>query len=184
MSLAGVSADDLARAGAEALGAGETTRAREIFARLSQVRPSDPGAWMGLAMAARALADPAAMLEALDRTLAFEPRHLPALMMKADHFASVGDGRAALSFYQAAERSAPPLQALPPRLRSEVERAGLMRQKYAREFSHHLEEAAAKARAAGSSARFDQAIDLLTGRRTLFLQEPSAFYFPELPQRQ
>jgi aspartyl/asparaginyl beta-hydroxylase (cupin superfamily) len=37
---------------------------------------------------------------------------------------------------------------------------------------------------ARSSRRFGQSIDLLLGRKSLFVQSPTAFYFPELPQRQ
>ena len=34
------------------------------------------------------------------------------------------------------------------------------------------------------SSRVSHAIDLLTGRKEIYLQQPSMFYFPELPQRQ
>jgi aspartyl/asparaginyl beta-hydroxylase (cupin superfamily) len=36
----------------------------------------------------------------------------------------------------------------------------------------------------GSSRRIDQALDLMLGKQQVFLQSPTAFYFPELPQRQ
>jgi aspartyl/asparaginyl beta-hydroxylase (cupin superfamily) len=36
----------------------------------------------------------------------------------------------------------------------------------------------------GAGPRFEEAIDILFGRRDIFRQQPSAFYFPGLPQRQ
>ena len=35
-----------------------------------------------------------------------------------------------------------------------------------------------------SHTRFGQSLDLLLGRRRVYLQEPRHFYFPQLPQKQ
>jgi aspartate beta-hydroxylase len=104
-------------------------------------------------------------------------------MMKADHFAAIGDGRAAQAFYGAVASRAPPAQTLPPAIRAQVERARARAAHYARAFEDHLRAAVARSGAA-PSARFAQSIDLLLGKREIYLQQPTSFYFPELPQRQ
>ena len=47
-----------------------------------------------------------------------------------------------------------------------------------------LEAAGQGITAASVSPRVDMALDLLLGRRQLYVQEPTSFYFPGLPQRQ
>ncbi len=123
------------------------------------------------------------MMSALDRVLALAPGHLTALMMKADHFAAVGDGRAAQAFYGAVASRAPPAHTLPAPVRAEVDRARARADDYARAFEAHLRESVARS-GAQPTARFAQSIDLMLGRKQIFLQQPTSFYFPELPQRQ
>ena len=150
------------------------------------MNPPDPrtlDTLFGLAAASRDRGDTAGMMSALDRLLALAPGHLGALMMKADHFAAAGDGRAAQSFYGAVASRAPPSHTLPPAARAEVERARARAADYARAFEAHLQSAIA-ASGAEPSARFAQSIDLMLGRKQIFLQQPTSFYFPELPQRQ
>jgi aspartate beta-hydroxylase len=176
----------LTRAGAEALNRREPAAARSLFEKVTAARPSDISAWIGLALACRDLGDDARQIAALDRALAVNPGHLPALLMKADYFAKTGDGRAAKSFYRAAVDRAPPLETLSPQLRSEVARAERQAAQYVQTFDAHLHDAitAAGFDPANSSSRFAQSLDLLLGKKQLYLQQPRAFYFPELPQRQ
>ncbi len=144
--------------------------------------PRDLDALLDLASARREARDPGGMLEALDRVLAMAPGHLGALMMKADHFAAAGDGRAAQAFYGAIASRAPPAHTLPPIVRAQVERARARAAGYARAFEDHL--TAAVDRAGGApTARFARSIDLLLGKADVYLQQPTSFYFPELPQR-
>jgi aspartate beta-hydroxylase len=143
----------------------------------------DLDALIDQALACRNRGDAAGQLAALDRLLAVSPGHLGALMMKADHFAAVGDGRAAQAFYGAVASRAPPAHTLPPAVRAQVERARARAAHYASAFGDHLREAVTRSGEA-PSARFAQSIDLLLGKKEIFLQQPTSFYFPELPQRQ
>ena len=176
----------LTRAGAEALNRRDPTSARPLFEQVTAARPSDVGAWIGLALACRDLGDDPGQIAALDRVLGANPGHLPALLMKADHFAKTGDGRAAKTFYRAVVDRAPPLETLSPHLRSEVIRAQRQAAHYAQTFDAYLHEAisAVGFDPATSSRRFAQSLDLLLGKKEVYLQQPRAFYFPELPQRQ
>lgn len=172
------------QAGIETLQSGDATGARYIFERSAAARPADLGAWFGLALAHRALGGETGEVAALDRVLGLDPRHIFALSMKADHFARVGDDRAAQAFYGAVVAGAPP--APPPAMRETILKAKAKSEAYAQAYESQLLGALAEAGfdAATSSRRFGASVDILLGRKQVFLQSPKAFYFPELPQRQ
>lgn len=176
--------DGLARTAAEALRNQDTQAAKDLFSRMANARPSDARAWYGLAQACRRLGDNTGQQRALDRILEGNPNHVGALILKADHFARTGDGRAAHAFYEAAVTRAGP--DLPADMRAEVQRARQESQRYARSYEDHLRDALAGAGfdPATSSPRFGRCLDLLFGKSRIFLQSPTSFYFPELPQRQ
>jgi aspartyl/asparaginyl beta-hydroxylase (cupin superfamily) len=172
------------QAGIETLHSGDATAARLIFERAAAARPGDLGAWFGLALAYRALAEEAGEVQALDRVLNLDPRHIFALSMKADHFARTGDDRAAQAFYGAVVANAP--SAPPPAMRETILKAKAHSDAYARAYEAQLLGALARAGfdPETSSRRFGASVDILLGRKKVFLQSPKAFYFPELPQRQ
>lgn len=125
-------------------------------------------------------------IAAIDRLLAAEPRNLRALLMKADHLAAQGDPRSASSFYLAAIRSAPAQGQLPSDLIAQLRRAKEICDRYAAEYQSYLQQALT---AKGfdpnvSSRRFAQSLDIVLGRKRIFLQEPKYYYFPGLPQLQ
>lgn len=175
------------RAGIEALERGDPAAARTAFLAAAEASAS-PGEslWWGLARSCDALDDDDQALAAVDRLLAISPRHVLGLIMKADHKAKQGDGRAAYAFYAAAVGAAGDLQRLPRPVRGEIGRAQRQMAHFADAYAEHLLSVLAEAGfdPARSSSRFGQAIDLLLGRKSLFVQTPTAFYFPELPQRQ
>jgi aspartyl/asparaginyl beta-hydroxylase (cupin superfamily) len=176
----------VAELAASALRRDDPASARPLYEQLVEARPSDTDALVGLALARLGLGDEDGALELVDRTLAAQPRHLRALIMKADYLARSGDARAASTFYAAAVASAPPLETMGLEARAEVRRAQRQMAQISNTYEDHLSNALA---AAGfdptvSSRRFVQAIDLLRGRKRIYFQSPTAFYFPELPQRQ
>jgi aspartyl/asparaginyl beta-hydroxylase (cupin superfamily) len=181
-----IDAAQLRQAAAAALSRNDPVAARPLFERLAEMRPSDPDAWMGLALARRSLGDDAGAMAAVEKVLAVHPGHLKALVVKADHLARNGDGRAAHTFYSAAVTHAPPLETLSVELRGEVRRAQREVARYSQSYKDHLAETLSQAGfdAAASSRRFAQSVDLLLGRKQIFLQSPQSYYFPELPQRQ
>ena len=178
--------NQLGRAGADALRRQDHGAARALFEQVLAARPQDDSAWYGLALARRGLGDEAGQMTALDQVLGFQPGHLPALLMKADHFAARGDGRAAAAFYRAVVARAPAFETLSPDLQAAVRRAESESARYTEDYEAHLRGALSKAGfdPAGSSRRFAQSLDLLLGKKQIYFQSPTAFYFPELPQRQ
>ena len=178
--------DQLDRMAAEAFERRDFTAARAALEQLLAARPADIGAAFGLAIACRALGDGDAKLAALDRVLSADPRHLLALMMKGDHLSETGDGRGAQAFYQAVLTRAPPSDNMPPPLRDAVRRAAAQVERYKRDFETRLMASVVQAgfdpNAPGG--RFGHALDLMLGRRQIYPQAPTGFYFPELPQRQ
>ncbi|MCG8440788.1 MAG: hypothetical protein MI723_03175, partial [Caulobacterales bacterium] len=142
--------------------------------------------WLGLAYAHAGLREETAKLQALDRALQIDPHNARALILKGDHYAKAGDVRAASTFYMAALRAAPPAESTPADLASELARARSACARYASDYEGHLR---ARLAAQGPvsetmTGRFERALDIMLGRKQVYLQEPSTFYFPELPQIQ
>lgn len=168
-----------------ALRQGRAAEARDLFSRLTSAGAALPDAWFGLARALAKLGDEAGEMAALDGALAADPRHLPSLIAKGDAYARREDLRAADTWYMAVSRLAATLPNLPPDARREVQRVEAERQRISQTFERHLLDRLSEAGlGAPGSERFAHAVDLLLGRRQIFLQQPRHFYFPELPQRQ
>jgi len=176
----------LRKTGAEALRRGDARAARDSFQRLADAGQADINIWIALAGACGRLGDLPAAHTAADRALSLEARNLRALIVKADLLAHEGDVRAASSFYLAAVQAAPPLNQLTADLRADLQRANAIIQQHGRQFEQILGTELGKAGfdARTSSHRFAQSIDLLFGRKQLYLQRPRYYHFPELPQIQ
>lgn len=172
----------LLQEGYAALRAGDHARARTVLERAVEAAPDDLNGLYGLALACLALGDQPAKLAALDRLLDVDPRNMRALIMKGDHYAEAGDDRAASAFYGEALAVAPP--DLPPDLMREAQRAHARQQAYAAAFEERLREVLDRSGMEGASGRFARSIDILTGRRQPYVQEPRTFLFAELPQIQ
>ncbi len=169
-------------AGIEALRRGDAASARQIFEQLVASGAATADTQLGLVYACSALHDGAAARAAIDATLALEPRNLRALMLKGDALAADGNGIGAASFYQAVVQVAPEGAALPPELRAEVERAYTLVDRYRLQFEQAM--TAHLAPMPDQSPRFRQSVDILLGRRDIYVQQPLLYYFPELPQVQ
>ena len=176
----------LAKDATAALRRGDAAGARAGFERLAAAGKADLAAWYGLAHACQALGDTAAALAALERALAAAPDNLQLLLMKGDLLAASGKASAATQFYRAVLKIAPPPEELPPELAAHLARARAQCARYAGQFEAHL---LTQVRAAGldgerDSARFAASLDLLLGKKEVFLQQPRLYYFPGLPQTQ
>ena len=186
MSIPSLDARALAQAGVAALRRGDAHRAREAFERVVTAGQADAASCLGLAYACRSLNDKGAALAAVDKALALEPRNLRALILKADHFAELGDARSAASFYQFAVKIAPPANEMPVELRDELGRAQAMCERYAGQFEAFLlDRLVRQGLVEGrSAARFSQSLDILLGKKKIYFQQPQTYFFPELPQIQ
>lgn len=136
------------------------------------------------ARAARDRSDFLALTAAVDALLRLNPREPRALVLKADALAGQGDDRSAMTFYGAALRQGRAVAAPPPDLVAELERAARAQAEGARRFEQGLRDGL-EARGfdpARSSARFAASLDIMTGKRRLYHQQPKFYLFPGLPQ--
>ena len=187
MTLTDAQINTLTQQGIAALQKGEGAQARTRFEEIVAARRGHAGAWLGLAYACNQLNDSEAMMTALDRCLALEPANLHALLLKADSLHNSGQKRQALGFYQAALTAAGRLgNAIPPDLRPGLQRAQAAVQAAAADYGAYLRNALKKKGVDlnHTSRRFSLAFDLAIGKRQLYLQQPTRFYYPELPQIQ
>jgi len=141
---------------------------------------SSPAEFVSLASARAKLGDHRAALEAVNQALALQPRNLRALILKADALAALGDARGASSFYRAVVSWAPAPHEMPAELRDDVARAAALCESYSAAFETYLRQRLAPR----EGSRFSESLDILTGRKSVFFQEPRQYYFPGLPQIQ
>jgi aspartyl/asparaginyl beta-hydroxylase (cupin superfamily) len=120
---------------------------------------------------------------ALRQRLAVQPRDLHALLAMGQLKARDSDDRAATSFFQTALSVASLVQSVPPELHPQLRAAQGFLATANQRFEAHLIDKIDKLGVI-SSTRIAHALDLLLGKRELFVQQPSSFYFPGLPQRQ
>lgn len=185
MELTNNDAERLAKTGVQALQGGRPAEARQCFETITQSGRANAQIWLLLAVACRADTDPVAEEAALDQLIALEPRAVRGLIMKGDCRARADDERGALLHYEIALRIAAD-QDLPEDLHVEMRRAGAWVAALKEDIVERREAALIERGwpAERRSARFQQSIDILAGRKRIFVQEPTGYYFPELPQVQ
>ena len=155
---------------------------------MTDVRSNDPppqiDALIREARHARERSDAAALAAAADAVLRINPRELRALVFKGDALSAQGDHRSAMSFYGAALAQGRAVAAPPPDLRAELQHAAAAQAEGARLFEQGLRDGLARRGfdPATSSSRFAASLDLMTGRRRLYYQQPKFYMFPGLPQ--
>lgn len=121
-----------------------------------------------------------------ERRLRADPRDPRALIAKGDALAGLGDDRAAAGLYSLALRHAGDGRRLEPDLIADLKRVQVAARDQARRFEAHLADRLASAGfdPATSSDRFALSLDLMAGRKQLYLSEPLFYLFPGLPQIQ
>ena len=185
MQLSNQEAERLAKEGVDALQRGQPAIARARFESIAQSGRANGQIWLLLAVACRSDNDGGAEEAALDQLLTLEPQAVRGHIMKADCRANAGDERSALRGYEIALLIAAN-QELPADLRAELQRA----EAWVAQFKARVvEQREAKLLARGlppekRSRRFQHSLDILAGRRQIFVQEPTGYYVPELPQVQ
>lgn len=151
----------------------------------SPAAPANAAALFELARQCQGRGDAAGEASALERFLALQPRHIPALVRRADLYAAAGDARSASSYYLTAIRSAP-AAGVPKEIAALLARAKEACDRYAIDYREYM------LRSLGekgfdprtSSPRFAESVDLILGQKRIYLQEPRYYYFPGLPQIQ
>jgi tetratricopeptide (TPR) repeat protein len=176
-------AEAMIKAGIAALQRGDAADARRLLREVVESGSPVPPPWFPLAQACRHAGDDAGEDQALDKVLEAQPRNIGALIMKGDRHQRTGDKRAAASFYRTALAAAGNTQPS-PLLANELRRANAAVQAVEREFEAHIAGRLAKQgmKAAAGNERVWTAIEIMLGRKQVYLQQPTSFYFPGLPQ--
>jgi aspartate beta-hydroxylase len=170
--------------GVRMMARGVADQAQLLFSRAAGANPNQPSIWANLASSLKALGRRVEEFDAIEKALALEPRHLSALLQKADYFEWSGDPRNAAQAYQAALDSLPSGAAIPPHLKSafEVARTKVDADRVA--LGNALEESLAAVRerhGGGPQPRVDACLDTLMGKRRVYHSQPTWMYFPGLP---
>ncbi|RLQ21774.1 aspartyl beta-hydroxylase [Seongchinamella sediminis] len=142
--------------------------------------------WMGLAYACGNCKDEQGALAAVEQALALEPRNPQALLFKADHLWHWQQQEQAARFYQTLLQVCESMDTPPPGLADQLDRARQRSEQVADQRLHYLRQQLAELDIDGDkvSPRFGQALAISTGEKLFYPQQPSKFFFPELPHVQ
>ncbi|HEX6218596.1 MAG TPA: aspartyl/asparaginyl beta-hydroxylase domain-containing protein [Sphingomicrobium sp.] len=169
--------------GLQAMQNGQPEAARAAFEKVVAAGRATSQLWLLLADACAATGERDRAHEALDQVLSAEPRNIFALLLKGDLFSEQADDRAAIAFLQRAIATASAAPALPGDL---PQRLAAARSKVAvleARFDQHLAEKIKEAGIDHVPPRLAEAIRIATGKQDVYLQQPTSFYYPGLPQR-
>jgi len=172
-------------AGFRALQCGDLSSARDSFIRLIAKGNANANIWYGLSVVHRMSGESTEESDALERCLTLNPGHIMGLIAKGDRYTAAGDSRAASAYYQTALEHAARRPSISPELRAALQRVESINRQFTIEFERHLLAALSETGLMEETTpRFNQALDLLLGKRQIYFQQPKYFFFPELAQIQ
>lgn len=162
---------------------GDAARARELFQRATQADPGHPMLWSNLASSLHALRLLPEELDAIERALVLEPRHLPALLQKGAVLEATGDSRNAARAYRNALATLPRGAAAPQAMAGMLEHARgvIARDDAALAAAIEGRLGPLRQQHGGAQRRVERCIELLTGARRRYESQPTFMYFPEIP---
>jgi aspartate beta-hydroxylase len=163
---------------------GNAAGARALLERAVVQEPANATLWMNLAITLRSLGFDEEQLQALQRVLEIEPRHLGALLNKGALQERQGKRKAAAKTYHHALQTIPAGASLPNSLQPLVRRAIDVTNANDAALADYLAAQLSGLRrehAGEDHARVDHCIDALLNRRRIFTPQPTFLYFPKLP---
>jgi aspartate beta-hydroxylase len=170
--------------GVRMMSRGAAAEAHALFSRATAADSTHPALWANLASSLRALGRREEALDAVEKALQIEPRHLSSLLQKGAFLEESGDKRGAARVYQNALLCLSPGAEPPPAIRDAIARArSFVAADYAA-LQAALEEplAAVRQRHGGArQRRVDLCLEHLMGQRKAYAAQPTWMYFPELP---
>ena len=172
-----------AQRGVGALQRGDFLSARNAFAAVTSSGNASPQAWLLYAQACDGCQDADEALIALDQVLASDSDNPFALLMKGEIFARKGNDRAAVSFFRRAIRRCAQMQELPGDLPQRLERAQEAVAAAEHRFEKTLHATLHERGITEVPARVAESLAIAAGKHRVYLQEPTSFYFPGLPQQ-
>ena len=171
-----------AQRGVAALQRGDFAEARDAFSIVTASGAATPQSWLFLAQACEGFGDFSTAASALEHVLESDPGNPFVLLMKGDIHAREGDDRASVSFYRMGLRRAAELDPLPGDLADRVRKAEAAIAAAEERFENQLERTLADRGIHDVPPRFAEALAIASGKQPVYLQQPTSFYFPGLPQ--
>jgi aspartyl/asparaginyl beta-hydroxylase (cupin superfamily) len=170
--------------GVRMLARGAPDQAQALFARATLADPKHPTLWANLASSFKQLGRRADEIDAIEKALALEPRHVSALLQKGAYLEATGDVRNAARTYQNVFACLPPAAEAPGNLKDALAHAKSVVDADLAALAGALEEPLAQIRERHGGARqgrVDRCLDTLMGKRRTYHSQPTWMYFPELP---
>lgn len=178
--------DPIAQTAASAFMQGDWRATRAAYQDLIASGQADGEAFARLAFACFRLDDAAEAHAAAEKALSLQGRNLRAMVVKAELLTAEGNPRAA-NFYNGLilDVAGEPAN-VSPDLVAHVETARRARAQVQANMLNLLEDELKSAgwSQRGSPPRFNLALDVLTGRKQPYFQQPKRFFYPELPNIQ
>lgn len=139
-----------------------------------------------IAIARKALqpgGDPMIAVKSLNEALKHAPRDIGLILFLADSLHAAGQKSEAGHAYGVGLKLAAQVNpaTIPDGMRQALQRAEARRSEYTAAYEEVLRKKLPKGE---TEARLDQALEILLGRRQIYVQQPTKFYFPGLPQIQ
>lgn len=163
--------------GNQALRAGDPAAARTFFERAAATDPSPP-VLLNLAIAHGALGDRLRELATIDAALTADPYFQPALFRRALWMEQHGDRAAVIVAYRALIATLPPGAQLPEPMRVAVARGEALIAEDGALLAGRL---ATVFDDTPPAPRVGECIDILLGRKRVYVPQPSGMHFPFLP---
>jgi len=178
--------EQLISQGLAALKNGRFAEAKGLLLRATQAGANNASIWLALGMAARDSGDIELADQAADRSLKLEAANPRALFIKGDIYRHNGDDRSAGAHYKEGLRFCPPVDQSPEELLKDIARVNAIIQQLSQKFADHMDAAMATSLndVQGDTSRFRESLDMLVGRRKLYLSQPHQYYFPGLPAKE
>jgi len=167
------------------LNRGALEEAVVAFRKAIDTNPT-PERWLGLAEAFTRLQKNDARLDAISQALALAPTSIEALIAKGDAYHDMDNRRQAGAFYahglslaQARQQAG---QHLDRPLLTLLERGQRRCQDYASRYKGYLiEQLSSNVETGARPRRFERSLRLMFGEQEIYPQQPTQYYFPELP---
>ncbi|HEY6125703.1 MAG TPA: aspartyl/asparaginyl beta-hydroxylase domain-containing protein [Steroidobacteraceae bacterium] len=165
------------------LQSGDAASARTLLDKATAKDSANPALWMNLATALRGLDLRDEEEKALQSVLTIEPRHLLALLQKAELLERRGKTKAAAKAYQNALQTIAPGVRLPVALKNLIAKAVDAVRRNDAALAAHLGASAEPVRARHSPAELDRAehgIAAFLGTRRIYQSQPTFLHVPKL----
>ncbi|MGH8496467.1 MAG: aspartyl/asparaginyl beta-hydroxylase domain-containing protein [Gammaproteobacteria bacterium] len=171
-------------AAVHAINGGEAAAARPLLERAIGQDDANPAFWVNLATACIQLGQFDEAMNALERALELDPRHVLALLQTGSLLERRDRRREAATFYKRALAAVPRGTQLPQSLRSVLQRGAEVVHEINVTRAAFVEKCLKDVReqhAGEHQERFDHCLQIMAGQRRLYRPRPTFMYFPHLP---